>query len=321
MAGLPHLGRLIAMTSAPPPAPPAVEPPPWQPPPSGSPDRPPLRRSRTDKVIGGVNGGLAEYTGIDPLLWRVGFVALALAGGTGVLVYLLLWLLMPSGPEGAVAPAAGRAVARREPPGPRSAVPGITLAALLIVMGVLALLTRFTGLDPEPTVFLGAALAVVGAGLVAAAFVGGRSSRGGLITLGLLLSLATAIAASSPSGGTGVGDRTYHPRTVEDVRDVYRGGVGDLTLDLSDVPLDGLDEALSVQVDHGVGDVEIVVPSSADVRITAEQGLGQLEVFGDDSAERGSFAGTGSRPWTGDREAEIELMLHNGVGDVEVSRG
>jgi len=300
-----------------------VEPAPWQPPPSaGSPVRPPLRRSRTDKVIGGVNGGLAEYTGIDPLLWRVGFVALALAGGTGVLVYLLLWLLMPSGPDGAGAPAPGRAAALpREPAGPRSPVPGVTIAALLIVMGVLALVTRLTGWDLGATVFLGTALAIVGAGLVAGALVGGRSFRGGLITLGVLLSLALAIAAAEPTAGDSVGDRTYRPQTVADVREVYEGGMGDLTVDLSDVPMDDLDEALSVQVNHGVGDVEIVVPRSADVRITAEQGLGELEVFGADSADEGLYAGTGSRPWTGDGDPEIELMVHNGVGEVEVSRG
>jgi phage shock protein PspC (stress-responsive transcriptional regulator) len=50
-------------------------------------------------MIGGVCGGLAEYSGIDPVLWRVGFVALALAG-PGLIVYLLLWVLMPSGPTG-----------------------------------------------------------------------------------------------------------------------------------------------------------------------------------------------------------------------------
>src|SRR3954465_12595335 len=88
------------MTSATPPTTPvdpAWEPPP--PPPPGPPVRAQLRRSSTDKMIGGVCGGLAEYSGIDPLLWRVGFVALALAGGSGVLVYLLLWLLMPSSPR------------------------------------------------------------------------------------------------------------------------------------------------------------------------------------------------------------------------------
>ncbi|MCZ2857976.1 PspC domain-containing protein [Blastococcus sp. VKM Ac-2987] len=59
---------------------------------------PQLRRSSTDRMIGGVSGGLADHTGIDAVLWRVGFVGLAVAGGAGVLVYLLLWVLMPSGP-------------------------------------------------------------------------------------------------------------------------------------------------------------------------------------------------------------------------------
>jgi phage shock protein PspC (stress-responsive transcriptional regulator) len=49
-------------------------------------------------MVGGVAGGLAEYSGIDPVLWRVGFVGLTVAGGAGILVYLLLWVLMPSGP-------------------------------------------------------------------------------------------------------------------------------------------------------------------------------------------------------------------------------
>ncbi|WP_448625569.1 PspC domain-containing protein [Geodermatophilus sp. URMC 64] len=70
-----------------------------QPPPTPAP-RPQLRRSGSEKMLGGVCGGLAEYSGIDPLLWRVGFVGLTVAGGAGVLVYLLLWVLMPSGPVG-----------------------------------------------------------------------------------------------------------------------------------------------------------------------------------------------------------------------------
>lgn len=59
--------------------------------------RPPLRRSSTDKMLGGVCGGLAEHTGIDSLVWRVAFIALTLAAGSGVLVYLLLWVLMAPG--------------------------------------------------------------------------------------------------------------------------------------------------------------------------------------------------------------------------------
>ena len=63
------------------------------------PVRPQLRRSGTEKMLGGVCGGLAGHTGIDPLLWRVGFVALTFAGGAGILVYLLLWVLMPPPPR------------------------------------------------------------------------------------------------------------------------------------------------------------------------------------------------------------------------------
>ena len=66
-------------------------------PPPGPAVRPPLRRSATDKMAGGVCGGLAEHTGIDSLVWRVGFVALTVAGGAGFLVYVLLWVLMPPG--------------------------------------------------------------------------------------------------------------------------------------------------------------------------------------------------------------------------------
>src|SRR3954462_10408255 len=60
--------------------------------------RPQLRRSGTEKMLGGVCGGLAEYSGIDPVLWRVGFVGLTVAGGAGPVIYLLLWVLSQSAP-------------------------------------------------------------------------------------------------------------------------------------------------------------------------------------------------------------------------------
>ncbi|RBY96059.1 PspC domain-containing protein [Blastococcus sp. TF02-8] len=58
----------------------------------------PFLRSGTDRMAGGVCGGLAEYTGIDATLWRVGAVLFTLTGGAGVLVYLLLWVVVPSAP-------------------------------------------------------------------------------------------------------------------------------------------------------------------------------------------------------------------------------
>jgi phage shock protein C len=73
---------------------------PAQLPPAGSTARPPLQRSRTDMMLGGVSGGLAEHTGVDTLLWRVAFAALTLTGGVGIPIYLLLWVLMPPAPAG-----------------------------------------------------------------------------------------------------------------------------------------------------------------------------------------------------------------------------
>ncbi len=54
-----------------------------------------LRRSRTDRWVGGVCGGLAQLSGLAAWVWRLGFLLLALCGGTGVVLYLLLWIFIP----------------------------------------------------------------------------------------------------------------------------------------------------------------------------------------------------------------------------------
>ena len=56
-----------------------------------------LFRSKIERRIAGVCGGLAEYFDLDPLLVRVGFVVLALCASAGIWAYLLLWLLVPEG--------------------------------------------------------------------------------------------------------------------------------------------------------------------------------------------------------------------------------
>ena len=57
----------------------------------------PLRRSGTNRLIAGVVGGLAEYFGVDPTLMRVVYVvgSIVSAAFPGLLVYVLLWLLIP----------------------------------------------------------------------------------------------------------------------------------------------------------------------------------------------------------------------------------
>lgn len=54
-----------------------------------------LYRSRTEKMLGGVCGGLASYAAIDPVIVRLFFVIFTLAGGAGVLIYLILWIVIP----------------------------------------------------------------------------------------------------------------------------------------------------------------------------------------------------------------------------------
>ena len=54
-----------------------------------------LRRSRSDRWLGGVCGGLAPATGLPSWLWRLIFVVLVACAGTGLVAYVLLWILLP----------------------------------------------------------------------------------------------------------------------------------------------------------------------------------------------------------------------------------
>ena len=60
-----------------------------------------LYRSRTNRKLAGVCGGLAQYFNADPTLIRVLFVVLAVLGGPGLLIYLVLWIVVPEEPQGA----------------------------------------------------------------------------------------------------------------------------------------------------------------------------------------------------------------------------
>ena len=57
-----------------------------------------LYRSRTDRKLAGVCGGLAQYFNIDATLIRVLFVLLAVLGGSGLVLYLAMWIIVPKEP-------------------------------------------------------------------------------------------------------------------------------------------------------------------------------------------------------------------------------
>ena len=57
-----------------------------------------LYRSRTDRKIAGVCGGLATYFNVDSTVVRIGMIILALPGGPSILIYFVLWLVMSEEP-------------------------------------------------------------------------------------------------------------------------------------------------------------------------------------------------------------------------------
>jgi len=62
-----------------------------------------LYRSRSDRKIAGVCGGMAHYFGIDPVIPRIVWVALILGAGIGLLAYVICWIVIPNEPEGVTA--------------------------------------------------------------------------------------------------------------------------------------------------------------------------------------------------------------------------
>ncbi|HSG79363.1 MAG TPA: PspC domain-containing protein [Acidimicrobiia bacterium] len=92
-----------------------------------------LYRSRSERMIGGVAGGLATYLGVDPVIIRLAFVALAFAGA-GVVAYIIAWIVVPEEPADAVAPTP----VRRSNGGGQNA--RIIVGSILIAIGFMLLL-------------------------------------------------------------------------------------------------------------------------------------------------------------------------------------
>jgi len=55
-----------------------------------------FRRSRSERWFGGVCGGIARSTGVEAWVWRLLFAALFICAGVGLLVYVLMWIFVPS---------------------------------------------------------------------------------------------------------------------------------------------------------------------------------------------------------------------------------
>ena len=111
-----------------------------------------LTRSRDDRVLGGVAGGLARHLDVDPILVRIGFAAFGAIYGLGVLLYVALWIALPADPAGGPA-------GRRENRGLA------IVAAVVVGIGVACLIHSIGGGGPA---VIGIALLLVGLALLIA---------------------------------------------------------------------------------------------------------------------------------------------------------
>jgi phage shock protein C len=137
--------------------PPEPGPPGPEPPPAGGGPRV-VRRSRGERVIAGVCGGIGRYLGVDPVLLRIAFIVLALANGLGVIAYVVAWVAIPEERPGQ--PLAPAPEARRE-------TGRLAIGGALVVLGLVLLLDRLApSLDelfwPVAVVAVGVAIMLVG---------------------------------------------------------------------------------------------------------------------------------------------------------------
>ena len=106
------------------------------PPPPTSPPRVKreLRRSRDDRVVAGVAAGIGRYFDLDPVIVRIAFIVLSVFGGSGVILYLVAWLVIAK--EGEDESAAGRALKGSDRPRGRGVIAALLLlAAIFMVTG------------------------------------------------------------------------------------------------------------------------------------------------------------------------------------------
>lgn len=119
----------------------------------------PLLRSVTNRKVAGVAGGLGEYFGVDPILFRIAFVLLAIGGGSGILIYLVMWLIVPERTDGNPAPPSAR----------RPFTGAAVLGVVFMIVGTIALVNTIApdlGQYFWPVTFVVGGLALVLGGFI-----------------------------------------------------------------------------------------------------------------------------------------------------------
>jgi phage shock protein PspC (stress-responsive transcriptional regulator) len=284
-----------------------------------------LERSRSDRMVAGVCGGLARYFDIHPAFYRVGFVVLTLLGGAGILVYIAAALVIPDeGRQDSIATYALRH--RRDRPWP--------LVGLVLIGAALVALIARAALWPEGKAVWVVVLLIGGAILWAQRapppVVGDETAvapparrfrplrwLAALVVILIVLAGAAVAAAFSVldvSLSDGVGDRFYHPTSASTVDRRYELGIGNLRIDLRDLEVRRGETTVRAHV--GAGNLRITVPSNVTVDYRAKAKWGEVDVFGETfDGHRASAHGVVGR--SGD---VLVLDAEVGAGQVTIER-
>ena len=263
-----------------------------------------LERSRSDKWLAGVSGGLGRYFDINPTVFRLGFIVLTLLSGFGILVYIAAVLVMPK--EGEESSIAEDILKKRRDH------PARLVALGLVAVAILSVLASASSWPSAGTAWF----LVIVAGLI---LLWTSRRRGIVVALTTILALvvvaaftavAVAFAWFDVSLGDGVGNRTYAPTRIADVSDRYKLGIGDLRVDLSSLPAT---EPVHVKAQLGIGELKIVVPRAASVSVTSHAKAGSIDSLDrhDDGTDVRVESGTG---------APMTIDAAVGAGHIEVVR-
>ena len=193
---------------------------------------------------------------------------------------------------------------------PRSPLGWYVLGAVLVGIGLLALATNVSGVDVDLGQFFGAALAVLGIGLVVGTWWGHARL---LILVGILL-LPLAVMASvitAPIEG-GVGNHRFSPTSTQELRDEYRLAGGSMFLDLTG--MEGGGEPIVIAASVAVGGLYVELPPDVGLELDAAVGGGELRILG------AWQAGTGleGRHVSDGEGLMFVLDLEAGLGAVQV---
>ncbi|MBB4853148.1 phage shock protein PspC (stress-responsive transcriptional regulator) [Mycobacteroides chelonae] len=159
------------------------------------------------------------------------------------------------------------------PAKPKSRLAPVTIGAALIVSALLVAIGLLGGSWVTPVVVSAAALVILGAGMLVGAWL-----RRGYALLLLAVPLAGFVIVASSIGplevSLNVGDQSYRPTEASDLDDYYEIGIGTITLDLTQVALTG---DMTVDIDAGMGDVQVLVPATMNVRTKCEVSVGSFD--------------------------------------------